>query len=571
MTQLRSPQILLLGVIASAGLLFALTAGAYEVRLMTLAGIYSIAVLGYQLAIGHAGVLSLAQGAFFGVGAYVTGILTTQYNVDGAAAMLAGMLVAGVLAAVVAIPVLRLQTHYFALATLAIAEVVHLTAVNWTAVTGGANGIYGVPPLVFLGINIGFGWPLFAAVWITAGLAAAMVYWRTGGRRQPRLDLAREAPLAADAIGINRRQIRFELFVLSAVLGATAGGFQAHAIGVVSPAVTDFTLMVTLLVAALVGGQRRIIGALIGGILVIHLPEWFRSFDVFYLIAYGAALLLVIILAPNGIAGFWPKRRLRDAAPGLPQSIPQHHRSATLQAQGLVKKFGGITAVDGIDINLTAGQITGIIGPNGSGKSTLLNLLTGLIKADRGGIMMNDQDLTPYTADGRARRGLARTFQHPELVPGHSVWETVIAGLPMTIDGPTAAAKTALALDKLSLRADSAVPTDLLSPESLRRLEIARALANGPRVLLLDEPAAGLSAAEQDRLALSLQSLADEGLTIVVVEHGMRFLMPLADVIICLDQGKVIATASPAAISENPHVIDCYLGRDNTIAKAAPT
>ena len=229
----------------------------YGLRLLTLAAIYAIAVLGYQLALGHAGVLSLAQGAFFGVGAYVSGILTTTHGWDGAPALAAGALTAAGLAAFVAVPVLRLETHYFALATLAIAEVVHLLAVNWTEMTGGANGIYGVPPLALFGFVVAPGWPLLIAV---SGVLAAMIAlatWRVGGRRRLVLALARTAPLAADCLGIARRALRFELFVLGAGMGGLAGALQGHTVGVVSPAVTDFALMVSFLVAALIGGRDR--------------------------------------------------------------------------------------------------------------------------------------------------------------------------------------------------------------------------------------------------------------------------------------------------------------------------
>ncbi len=556
------------GVVSALAVLFMANAGGYEMRLMSLAGIYTIAVLGYQMALGHAGVLSLAQGAFFGVGAYVTGILTTQHNLDGAAAMLAAMLVAAVLAALVAIPVLRLKTHYFALATLAIAEVVHLLAVNWTTVTGGANGIYGVPPLVLFSIEIASGWPLLVTVWSAVALAAGLVFWRTSGRRGLRLDLARETPLAADVVGINRRRQRFELFVLSAILAAVAGSFQAHAIGVVSPAVTDFALMVTILVATLVGGQQRILGAVIGGILVIHLPEWFRAFDVFYLIAYGAALLLVIIVAPKGIAGFWPRRHLQETHAAQPPPA-LCCRQASLHCANLRKHFGGVKAVDGITARFTTGQITGVIGPNGSGKSTLLNLLTGLIRADGGTITLDHKEVTSLSADTRARAGLARAFQHPDLVREHRVWEAVMAAIPLSKDSVQAAKDAAAACAHVDLQGQAATLVEHLSPEGLRRLEIARALATVPDILLLDEPAAGLTAAEQDRLAVTVRRLADDGLAIIVVEHGMRFLLPLADTIICLDQGQVIATGPAAEIAENPEVIDCYLGRFEEAAKEA--
>lgn len=550
-------------VMAAAALLIGVDD--YSLRLLTLAAIYAIAVLGYQLALGHAGVLSLAQGAFFGVGAYVSGILTTTHGWDGAPALAAGALTAAGLAALLAVPVLRLETHYFALATLAIAEVVHLLAVNWTEMTGGANGIYGVPPLTLFGFVIAPGWPLLTTV---GGLLAGMIVlatWRVGGRRRLVLALARTAPLAADCLGIARRALRFELFVLGAGMGGLAGALQSHTVGVVSPAVTDFALMVSFLVAALIGGRDRIVGAVIGALLVVHLPEWLRLFDVYYLAIYGAALLAVIILAPAGLAGLLPASRARP--PATPATLPTRWLGASLGAQGLRKHFGGVVAVDGVDLILPAGRITGIIGPNGSGKTTLLNLITGLVAADGGGVMIDRTRLDPMAADRRARTGLARGFQHPEVDDKQTVWAAVMAAQPTDRSAAAARDQGAAALTAMGLRVwDAAVGA--LTPAECRRLDVARALANRPRVLLLDEPAAGLTDGEQAALARDLRRLADGGLTIAVVEHGMRFLLPLADQVICLNQGRVIAAGSPAEVVAAPAVIDSYLGREAEAAAA---
>ena len=531
----------------------------YGLRLLTLAAIYAIAVLGYQLALGHAGVLSLAQGAFFGVGAYVSGILTTTHGWDGAPALAAGALTAAGLAAFVAVPVLRLETHYFALATLAIAEVVHLLAVNWTEMTGGANGIYGVPPLTLFGFVVAPGWPLLIAV---SGVLAAMIAlatWRVGGRRRLVLALARTAPLAADCLGIARRALRFELFVLGAGMGGLAGALQGHTVGVVSPAVTDFALMVSFLVAALIGGRDRIVGAVIGALLVVHLPEWLRLFDVYYLAIYGVALLAVIILAPAGLAGLLPAAGTRP--PNDPASTPRRWQGGSLDAQDLRKRFGGVVAVDGVDIALPTGRITGIIGPNGSGKTTLLNLITGLVAADDGSVTIDRARLDPMAADQRARAGLARGFQHPEFDGEQNVWAAVMAAQPLNRSMARARAQGAAALAAMDLGGWSRAINDL-TPAECRRLDIARALTNRPRVLLLDEPAAGLTDGEQTALAHDLRRLADGGLTVAVVEHGMRFLLPLADRVICLDRGRVIAVGTPAEVVAAPAVIDSYLGRE---------
>ncbi|MEC7675513.1 MAG: ATP-binding cassette domain-containing protein, partial [Pseudomonadota bacterium] len=223
--------------------------------------------------------------------------------------------------------------------------------------------------------------------------------------------------------------------------------------------------------------------------------------------------------------------------------------------------FGGVVAVDGVDIVLPTGRITGIIGPNGSGKTTLLNLITGLVAADDGSVTIDRARLDPMAADQRARAGLARGFQHPEVDGEQTVWAAVMAAQPLNRSMARARAQGAAALAAMDLGGWSRAINDL-TPAECRRLDIARALANRPRVLLLDEPAAGLTDGEQTALAHDLRRLADGGLTVAVVEHGMRFLLPLADRVICLDRGHVIAVGTPAEVVAAPAVIDSYLGRE---------
>ncbi|MEC7123071.1 MAG: ATP-binding cassette domain-containing protein, partial [Pseudomonadota bacterium] len=312
-------------------------------------------------------------------------------------------------------------------------------------------------------------------------------------------------------------------------------------------------------VAALIGGRDRILGAVIGALLVVHLPEWLRLFDVYYLAIYGVALLAVIILAPAGLAGLLPATGTRP--PNDPASPPRRWQGGSLDAQDLRKRFGGVVAVDGVDIVLPTGRITGIIGPNGSGKTTLLNLITGLVAADDGSVTIDRARLDPMAADQRARAGLARGFQHPEVDGEQTVWAAVMAAQPLNRSMARARAQGAAALAAMDLGGWSRAINDL-TPAECRRLDIARALANRPRVLLLDEPAAGLTDGEQTALAHDLRRLADGGLTVAVVEHGMRFLLPLADRVICLDRGRVIAVGTPAEVVAAPAVIDSYLGRE---------
>ncbi len=297
----------------------------YSLRLLTLAGIYALAAIGYQFVFGHAGALSLAQGAFFGLGAYVAGILAVRTGAGFEVTLPAAMLAAAALAGIVALPVLRLQSHYFALATLGVGQAVLLLAVNWESVTGGANGIAGIPALTLFGWTAGRGWPMLLVVWTVVGLGALLARRLTGGLAGPVLACMREQPMAAAACGIDTGRLRVAAFLLSALYGGAAGALQVHTIRVVSPEVLEFPVMITLLAIVVIGGRTSIAGAILGAVLLVHLPEWLRVLDSYYMLAYGAALLAMIVAAPWGLAG--AARRLRRALlpepdPAMPPPLP---------------------------------------------------------------------------------------------------------------------------------------------------------------------------------------------------------------------------------------------------------
>ncbi len=257
----------------------------YSLRLMSVAGIYALLVIGYQFIFGHAGALSLAQGAFFGLGAYVTGILGSQVGWDFTATFPLAVLLPGLLALLIGGPVLRLESHYFALATLGIGQVLLLVAVNWQDVTGGANGLPGVPGVVVFGAALPRGVPLLAVIWGFVALGG-LVAWRiTRGAWGLAFAVLRENALEAAAIGLDAGALRLAAFLLSALYAGAAGALYAHTIRVISPEALEFPVMVSCLTMAVVGGSARIAGAIFGAVLLVHLPEWLRVLDGFYLIA----------------------------------------------------------------------------------------------------------------------------------------------------------------------------------------------------------------------------------------------------------------------------------------------
>ncbi len=558
---------LLLAGAAFAGATLA-TADPYAIRLLTVAGVYALLGIGYHFAFGQAGLLSLAQGAFFGLGAYATGVLASRWGLDAFVTLPVSILLPVLVAAVIALPVLRLESHYFALATLGVAQTVLLVAVNWNALTGGANGIPGIPGLSFGGLAVGRGWPLLIATWIAVAIGAAIAWRLASGRLRLAWQVAREDELAARSIGLDVGRLRLAALLLSAAFAGAAGALQVHGVGVVSPEVLQFGVMVAALTLVVVGGRHRIAGAILGAVLIVHLPEWLRFLDRSYLIAYGAALLVTIVLAPDGITGRLEAlaAKLRPAAPQpLPRPRPLPARpqagQAVLEVRDVAKRFGGVTAIDGVSLDLEAGEILGLIGPNGSGKTTLLNLISGIERPDRGTIRLFGSDAAPLPLHARARAGLARSFQTPRLASGLSLIDNVAAArIGAGASYAAAAGQAMMLLERFNLAAEAGRSPAALPPGLLRRAELARALALQPRLLLLDEPAAGLTPAEQADLAQRLRAVAAEGVGLLIVEHNLPFLTALAGRLICLDAGKVIAEGKPEAVRADPRVAAVYLG-----------
>ena len=406
----------------------------YVLRVLTVAGTYALLALGFSFIFGHAGALSLAQGTFMGVGAYVSGILAARWGIPFDAALPASVGIPVLLALLVAIPVLRLQTHYFALATLLIGQVVLLIAIQWESVTGGANGIGGVPGLSLFGLPLHTRLAAALMVWSLVALGALLAWHLMRGRLGTGFAVLRTQPVAARAIGIDTGMLRLLAFLLSAGYAGLAGSLYVHAIGVLSPDILSFPVMVTCLTIAVVGSRRRVAGALLGAVLVVELPEWARFLRDDYLLAYGCILLLVIVALPDGLIETverWLARLWTAPSPPLPtpRSMPLRPASASdgavLEVANLARRFGGVRALDGVSFDLRAGEVLGLIGPNGSGKTTLLNVVTGIFPPDAGSVRFAGANITRLPPYRIARLGIARSFQTAALAPDISVLDNV--------------------------------------------------------------------------------------------------------------------------------------------------
>jgi len=539
--------------------------GTYTLRVLSVAGIYGLAAIGYQFIFGHAGALALSQGTFMGLGAYVSGILALRAGLPFDLALPFSVGAPVMLALLVAAPVLRLQTHYFALATLMISTVALLVATEWRSMTGGANGLGGVPGLQLLGVTVRPGWPLLATVWSFVALGAVIAWWIARGRLGHAWACMRAAPNAAAAIGLDAGRLRLLAFLLSAAYAGLAGSLYVHVIRVVSPDALAFPVVIACLTIVVVGSRLRPAGALLGALLVVQLPEWFRDLRDYYLLAYGVILLLVIVLAPAGLLGTLERGarlllpRPREPAPApVPFSGRSGGTGTVLTIAGLSKRFGGVAALSDVSLQVRAGEALGLIGPNGSGKTTLINLVSGLYRPDAGRVLLGGADVTGWRAHHLARDGIGRTFQTVLLVDELTALDNV--ALARTGPRERALAEAAFLLERMgAIGAASALAGEL--PYGVRRrVEIARALATDPVLLLLDEPAAGLNATEQADLARRLRELLPAGIALLVIEHNMAFLEPLVDQMVCLDAGRVIAAGAPAEVKADALVIEAYLG-----------
>ena len=299
MSSLYSRDFIVTLIIMLIPLCLALNTDSYGQRIMTLSGIYAIAAMGYHLIFGRLGALSLAQGCFFGLGAYSAALIGVHFELSFLTCLLFAVIFTALVALIIALPVLRLESHYFALATLGIAQIALLIAINWTEVTGGANGAYGIPQLDLFGMELSSSNDVLIFVWVILFIIVSLTFWIMRAPFNYQVTLLKDTPEVAASSGIDIGRLRLTFFTMSAIFGAIAGALQAYTIGVVSPATLEFQVMVSILAMTVIGGKNHPAGAVIGAILLTHLPEWFRFLETHYLIAYGVALLCTIIVAPS--------------------------------------------------------------------------------------------------------------------------------------------------------------------------------------------------------------------------------------------------------------------------------
>jgi branched-chain amino acid transport system ATP-binding protein len=536
-----------------------LAPGYYAYLLGTLATT-ALAGIGLNVLLGLAGEVSLGQGGFLALGAYGVGILTTKAGLNFWEALPLAVAVVAAISAALSIPALRVTGPYLAMVTIAFGFIVESVSIEWRDLTGGSSGLAGIPPPFGTG-----GTALLACGLCVAALV--LFYYLARSPIGLAMQAFASAPAAARGVGISPVPVRTAAFVLAAAAAGLAGGLQAALTGFIAPSSFPFSQSILFLLVVVVGGAGRTLGPLIGSVVVVFLPEVLAGLAEYRLLVFGAGLLIVLWAAPGGIAGavahlVRSRKSFTETEPDIDLALA-HITSArgSLAAEGVRVTFGGVVAVAGVDMIASPGRITSVIGPNGAGKTTLLNLVSGFQRPDAGMVRVGEHDITGLAAQDVTRSGLARTFQTAQPFASLSVLDNVRLGLLRGAwhgDAPTNLARALLALVGFS-GSDTRLAATL--PHVDRRLvEIARALATAPAVLLLDEPAAGLSDADTTKVGNLLQRLAGAGLAIVLVEHDMALVMSISDEIVVLDAGRRIAVGTPAVVRNDPAVKAAYLG-----------
>jgi ABC-type branched-subunit amino acid transport system ATPase component/ABC-type branched-subunit amino acid transport system permease subunit len=572
---------ILLGV---AGLALPLLDDSYMGTIATRAYIYWVLGAGLNLVVGYAGQIAIGWVAMLTLGAYTTAALAAgragpEWPVY--LALLAGGGVGAVFGVVVGLPALRLRTFYFAMTTLGFATIVTQVALAWKDVTGGGVGTPG--PVFPWPFDPGWGFYYFCF------LLAAIATWMTaniGSSRYGRALVAiRDAEVAAEASGIAKPKLLVMIFLLAGALGGIAGGLFASLQSYITPDAFTFEMSVLFFIGILIGGRGSILGPALGTLILTVLPEIAAPLVQWSTFLYAALLLAIVLVIPGGIADLLdyknrrPLEQHREIVPRpelLARVLGEQNANTLIALKGIKLHFGGVKAIDGLDLEIHGGEVHGLIGPNGSGKTTTLNVVSGYYRPHEGSLTIDGSDLPFEQPHVRARWRIARTFQTPRVVGAASVLENVMIGgtvhghgtfgesmlsLPRhRLDERVLREAAMLALATVGLEQLASVRADRLQHSELRFVEIARALMLRPACLMLDEPAAGLSTEEIRRLGGLIKAVSRAGTAVLLVEHHADLIFDICDRVTVLNLGKVLAAGTPEEIRSHREVVSAYLG-----------
>ena len=582
-------------LVAALGIGLALTLNSYYVFVLASIALLAVVGIGLNVLLGLTGQVSFGHVGFYAIGAYTVAILTTKAGWSFWPAWLAGAVLAAALGALLALPALRVKGPYLAMITIAFSFIVQHAIVEMHDLTGGQSGIMGLMPP-----ELWPGWGPEQTIAVMAIVLAAVLvlaYARlSNGAWGAAMRAVRDSETAATSIGLNPLVMKTVAFTLSAAAAGLAGGLFAPLSSFVTPETFGFMQSILFVLVVVLGGAGSVGGPIIGAVVVGALPELLASLEAYRLLLFGALLLLVLWVAPDGIAGLVrqmlgggrrhpPAPGAVGAAPAEASSVLAQRPRGQLQARGLGMTFGGVRAVADLDVQVASGAITSLIGPNGAGKTTALNMLSGFYKPSAGGFELAmaggaTVPLAGLPACRIARAGVARTYQTSQLFGSLTVEDNVVLAMGRGKLGglfgaarfadPQARTRARALLAFCGYRGDPRALSAGLAHVDRRLVEIARALATDPDVLLLDEPAAGLSREDKDALAALLARISSAGVGVALVEHDMALVMGISHHILVLDAGRRLAWGRPQDVQNDPAVRQAYLGESMAVAPRAP-
>lgn len=560
----------------------------FTITLLNYIGVYALVALGLVLLTGVAGMVSFGQAAFMGIAAYATAWLSTDVGCSPWLGLLLALASTALVAALLGAVTLRLRGHFLSLSTIAWGLAIYFTFGNLPGL-GNFNGITAIPPISFGSLQLISSDRIYYLIWAILLIAMWFTHNLLGSRVGRAMRALRGGDAMVESLGVNAFRVKLATFVIAALLAAFAGWLYAHMNRFVSPTSFDVTMSIEFLMMAMVGGSGYLLAAVIGSALITLLKNSIQDYlpliapsaaGQLQIVVFSALFILFLQGAREGIVPFvarWlpePKPALPEEAAPLPRRQQPAPGRTLLEVDGVTRRFGGLVAVNEVSFALQSGEILGLIGPNGAGKSTMFNLITGALRVSGGRIIFAGGDITRTPQRNIARAGVARTFQHVKLRPKMSLIDNVLLGVyARTTSGFLAGA---LRLDRREERRARYEAMRQLQRVGLgdrlfelagnlplgnqRILEIARALATDPVLLVLDEPAAGLRRQEKHALANLLRSLKAEGLTILLVEHDMEFVMKLVDRIVVMEFGSKLCEGEPSVVRSDARVQEAYLG-----------